>query len=98
VMAYPLGNRQVIFVDTTVYELPLNGMTGGEIDPPIVTTDGSGKATVKFTAGHENGFAQIMAWYPHKKPCGRSAAFEGTAVVAIQPPPPGLWVVNVTYK
>lgn len=93
-----LGNRQIMFCDTTVYDLPLNGTTGGEIDPMIVTTDGSGKATVKFTAGHTAGDATINAWYPHMKPCGRPGAFMGTALVQVRKPSTERWKLDITLN
>ena len=94
----PLANRSIIFVDTTVQinnDTPLlKGTIGGEITPRIAVTDESGKAKVKFKAGKKAGVGQIVAWYPHLKPCGRGAAFHGTDIVQINPLPPDYWVLN----
>jgi hypothetical protein len=94
----PLANRSIILVDTAVQinnDTPLlKGTTGGEIIPRIAVTDESGKVTVQFKAGKIAGIGQIVAWYPHLKPCGRGDTFHGTAIVQINPLPPEYWVLN----
>ena len=92
----PLSYRTIFFGDTTLNGLPLHGTTSGTIDPSVAITDGDGKATVKFKAGHQKGFANIVAWYPNIKPCGRQDVFMGSAIVAIEQPPPDLWFVDCT--
>jgi hypothetical protein len=96
----PLGNRKIIFKDGTMSwddstkTIDFTGTRGGEIIPSIATTDGSGKVTVKFKAGHTEGTGEIVGWYPHFKPCGRASAFQGTAFVQIKMPPPTLWLLK----
>ena len=96
----PLANREIIFNDTTIQfnintpKLPLQGTRGGEIIPRVAVTDEDGKVTVQFKAGNKAGVGQIVAWYPHQKPCGRSDAFMGSAIVQINPLPPKFWVLN----
>jgi hypothetical protein len=94
----PLANRSIIFVDTAVQinnDTPrLKGTIGGEITPRVAVTDESGKVTVKFKAGKKAGVGQIVAWYPHLKPCGRGDTFHGSAIVQINPLPPNYWVLN----
>lgn len=96
----PLANRRILFNDTTVQltpetpEMPLKGTRGGEITPRVAITDKTGKVTVQFKAGNKAGFGQIVAWYPHQKPCGRADAFMGSALVQINPLPPKFWVLN----
>jgi hypothetical protein len=98
----PLANRRILFNDTTVQltpetpEMPLKGTRGGEITPRVAITDKAGKVTVQFKAGNKAGFGQIVAWYPHQKPCGRADAFMGSAMVQIDPLPPKFWVLNAT--
>ena len=92
----PLGNRTISFIDTTVSEMAIPGSTGGTVSPTSVVTDVSGKATVKFTAGPLPALGQIVANYPHKKPCGRPSAFFGNASLVISQPPPDLWMVQAT--
>jgi hypothetical protein len=91
-----LGNREITFealpADTI---LMIPGSTGGTVEPSTVTTDGSGKATVKFTAGSTIGVGQIIAAYRHYKPCGRLSAFIGTAAIVIGQPTKPLWQVHV---
>ncbi len=96
----PLANRRIVFNDTTVQlksytpEMPLKGTRGGEITPRVAITDEAGKVTVQFKAGNKAGFGQIVAWFPHQKPCGRADAFMGSAIVLINPLPPKFWVLN----
>jgi hypothetical protein len=96
----PLANRRILFNDTTVQlnsdtpEMPLKGTRGGEITPRVAVTDEAGKVTVQFKAGNKAGVGQIVAWYPHQKPCGRADAFMGSAIVQINPLPPKFWVLN----
>lgn len=96
----PLANRRILFNDTTVQltpetpEMPLKGTRGGEITPRVAITDKAGKVTVQFKAGNKAGFGQIVAWFPHQKPCGRADAFMGSALVQINPLPPKFWVLN----
>jgi hypothetical protein len=96
----PLANRRILFKDTTVKlkpytpEMPFIGTRGGEITPRVAITDEAGKVTVQFKAGNKAGVGQIVAWYPHQKPCGRADAFTGSAIVQINPLPPKFWVLN----
>jgi hypothetical protein len=92
----PLSNREITFEalpDDTILMIP--GSTGGTVEPSTVTTDGSGKAAVKFTAGSTTSVGQIVAAYRHKKPCGRLSAFLGTAAIVIGQPTKPLWQVHV---
>ena len=79
----PLSNRRIIFHDTIVQlkpytpEMPFKGTRGGEITPRVGITDEAGKVTVQFKAGNKAGVGQIVAWYPHQKPCGRADGFTG---------------------
>jgi hypothetical protein len=90
----PLGNREISFIETTVYDIPFSGSTGGTVEPSTVTTDANGKATVKFTAGSTTGIGQIVASYPHRKPCGRASGFMRSAVMIIGTPPEHRWLVH----
>lgn len=87
----PLANRTIIFKDTTVKltaetpELPLKGTKGGRVIPDVAVTSASGEVTVRFKAGNISGNAEIVAFYPHLKPCGRADAFMGSAYVIINP-------------
>jgi hypothetical protein len=87
----PLANRTLIFKDTTVQvsketsELPLKGTKGGRVIPDVAVTDASGEVKVRFKAGNISGNAEIVAFYPHLKPCGRADAFMGTAILEINP-------------
>lgn len=93
----PLGNRDISFVgDPEDSVLMIPSTTGGTVEPSTVTTDGSGKATVKFTAGSTAGADQIVASYRHYKPCGRLSAFLGTAAIVVGQPVIPLWVVNAS--
>ena len=96
----PLANRKIIFNDTTIKvsnntpELPLQGTRGGKITPLVAITDEAGKVTIQFKAGNKAGVGEIIAWYPHQKPCGRAGALMGTAIVQINPLPPKFWKLN----
>jgi len=96
----PLANRRIIFNDTAVRlkpytpEMPFIGTRGGDITPRVAITDEAGKVTVQFKAGNKVRIGQIVAWYPHQKPCGRADAFTGSAIVQINPLPPKFWVLN----
>jgi len=90
----PLGSRKIYFNDTTVYDMNVSGTTGGKIEPAVVTTDGSGKAKVKFIAGKNTGLAQISAFFPHHKPNGRAGGFIGSAAVLIGNPPDQRWILQ----
>jgi len=93
----PLGNREIYFVAPPGDNLMLPSSTGGTVVPSSVTTDASGKAKVKFTAGNTNGLGQIVASYTHKKPCGRLSAFLGNAAVVIGQPPKKRWLVHAGF-
>ncbi len=90
----PLGNRTIYFTDTTVNGLSLKGTTGGKMNPSVVTTDSHGKASVQFTTTQNMGYSHIVAWYPHKKPCGRAGSFMGTADVLTKMAGKNIWVVQ----
>jgi hypothetical protein len=93
----PLGNREIYFVAPPGDSLMLPSSTGGTVEPSSITTDASGKAKVKFTAGNTNGLGQIVASYTHKKPCGRTSAFLGSAAVVIGQPPKNRWLVHAGF-
>ena len=96
----PLAHRKIIFRDTTVqlnqYTTPvlLKGTKGGVISPATAITDADGKVTVQFKAGKIAKIAKIYAWYPHHKPSGSADAFQGTAIIQINPPPAKYWILN----
>jgi hypothetical protein len=92
----PLGNREIYFIAPPGDSLMLPSSTGGTVEPSSVTTDESGKAKVKFTAGNTTGLGQIVASYTHKKPCGRLSAFLGNGSVVIGQPPKNRWLVNAS--
>ena len=93
----PLGNREISFIENTAYGIPLPGSTGGKVEPATITTDASGKAKVKFTAGNATGIGQIVATYGHRKPCGRASAFLGSGSVFIGKPPLHRWMASVIW-
>lgn len=96
----PLSNRKIIFNDTIIQvgntssALPLKGTRGGKITPRVAVTDEAGKVTIHFKPDNTSKIGQIVAWYPHQKPCGRSDAIMGTAIVQITPLPPKSWILE----
>jgi len=81
----PLSNREIRFDAQTLNGVVFPGSSGGTVEPISVTTDGNGKATVKFKSSATKGPGIINAVYMHKKPCGRDWAFVGHSTVAIRP-------------
>ena len=48
----PLGNREIIFEESSFEGFALPATKGGTISPAVVKTDAQGKATVKFNLNY----------------------------------------------
>ena len=80
----PLGNREIIFKESSFEGFALPATKGGTISPAVVKTDAQGKATVKFTLNAGAREAVINAHSIGRDVKGCGSAFTGSAVINIK--------------